>query len=76
MASKNILYNILWLLLLVFIAWPISWFCAWWWCLLIALEGLFPFIKDCTDFLEKIISWPRTVGSAMIRGDSQFPAPW
>ena len=47
-----------------------------WWVLLIAFEDLFPFIKQCTDFLEKIISWPRIVGSAMIRGDNQFPAPW
>jgi len=39
-------------------------------------KGLFPFIKDCADFLEKIISWPRVVGSACLRGDKTFPAPW
>jgi hypothetical protein len=76
MASSSILYNILWLLLLVFIAWPVSWFLAWWWCLLIAFEGLFPVVKQATDFLEKMISWPRTVGKAMLSGDKDFPMPW
>jgi hypothetical protein len=76
MASKNLLYSIIWLLLLFFIAWPISWFCAWFWVILIAFEGLFPVIKDCADFLEKIITWPRVVGSACLRGDSTFPSPW
>ena len=76
MGSSNIIYSILWLILLIFITLPVSWFCAFWWCLLIAFESLFPFIKTCTDFLEKVISWPRVVGSAMIRGDQSFPAPW
>jgi hypothetical protein len=76
MAGSNIIYMIIWFLLLLFIAWPISWFCAWWWCVLIAFESLFPFIKDCADFLEKIISWPRVVGRACLTGDKQFPSPW
>jgi len=74
--AEKILYSFIWFLLLIFIAWPIAWFCAWWWCVLIALEGLFPFIKDAADFLEKIITWPRVVGSAVLRGDKQFPSPW
>ena len=76
MASTKILYTIIWFLLLFFIAWPVAWFCAWWWIVFIALEALFPFIKDAAEFLEKIVSWPRTVGSAMIWGDAHFPAPW
>jgi hypothetical protein len=74
--ASTIIYSILWLLLLVFIAWPISWFCAWWWVVLISFESLFPVIKSASEFLEKIVSWPRSVGSAMIKGDTQFPAPW
>ncbi len=74
--ASTIIYSILWLLLLIFIAWPISWFCAWWWVVLISFESLFPIIKQASEFLEKIVSWPRTVGSAMIKGDTQFPAPW
>ena len=76
MAKDGILYSLLWALLLFVIAWPVAWFCAWWWCVCIALESLFPFIKDAADFLEKLVSWPRTVGSHMIRGDKAFPAPW
>lgn len=74
--ASNIVYSIVWFLLLVFITLPVAWFCSWWWCVLIAFESLFPFIKDCADFLEKIITWPRVVGSACIRGDSTFPTPW
>lgn len=74
--ASNIIYSILWALLLFFIAYPVAWFCAWWWIVLIAFEGLFPVIKTCTDFLEKLVSWPRGVGSAMIRGDSAFPTPF
>eukprot|EP00986_Skeletonema_menzelii_P000995 scaffold274_cov144-Skeletonema_menzelii.AAC.18 len=76
MAEKNFLFSIIWALLLFFIAWPLAWFCAWWWCLFIAFEGLFPFIKDITDFLFKIVSWPRVVGSAVLRGDPSFPTPF
>eukprot|EP00585_Thalassiosira_rotula_P004116 CAMPEP_0196143718 /NCGR_PEP_ID=MMETSP0910-20130528/13680_1 /TAXON_ID=49265 /ORGANISM="Thalassiosira rotula, Strain GSO102" /LENGTH=76 /DNA_ID=CAMNT_0041405205 /DNA_START=106 /DNA_END=336 /DNA_ORIENTATION=+ len=76
MSGTNVLYSILWFIVLVCIAWPVSWFCAWWWVILIAFEGFFAFIKDATDFLEKIVSWPRVVGSAMVRGDKRFPSPF
>ena len=76
MAEKNIFYSIVWALLLFFIAWPLSWFCAWWWSVFIAFEGLFPIVKDVSDFLFKIISWPRIVGRAVVRGDSVFPGPF
>ena len=74
--SARYLFSLIWLLLLFFITWPIAWFCAWWWCLCIAFEGLFPFVKDITDFLFKIVSWPRVVGSAILRGDPSFPTPF
>ena len=74
--SARYLFSLIWLLLLFFIAWPLAWFCAWWWCLCIAFEGLFPFVKDITDFLFKIVSWPRVVGSAILRGDPSFPTPF
>jgi mannose/fructose/N-acetylgalactosamine-specific phosphotransferase system component IID len=76
MSEKNLLFSAIWALLLFFIAWPLAWFCAWWWCLFIAFEDLFPFVKDVTDFLFKIVSWPRIVGGAVIRGDKVFPTPF
>jgi hypothetical protein len=33
-------------------------------------------VKQATDFLEKMISWPRTVGKAVLNGDKDFPMPW
>jgi hypothetical protein len=32
--AKNILFAILWMLLLFFIAWPIALFCSWFWIIL------------------------------------------
>lgn len=32
--SKNIIFALLWIAVLVFIAWPIALFCAWFWIIL------------------------------------------
>ena len=39
-------------------------------------EACFGFIKGITDFLEKLITWPRDVGSAIANGTTSFPAPF
>lgn len=38
--AKNVLFGIIWLLLLIFIAWPIAWFCAGIWVFLQVSEEL------------------------------------
>ena len=72
---EKIGYSIAWAILLIFIAYPLSWFIAWWYILLLPLEGLFPFIKQATEFMEKLITWPREVGRAMLKGETSFPSP-
>jgi hypothetical protein len=48
-----IVYKILWTLVLIIIAWPLAYFCATWWVFLLPFEGIFVFIRDMNDFLEK-----------------------
>ena len=72
---EKIGYSIAWALLLIFIAYPLSWFIAWWWILLLPFEDVFPFIKQATEFMEKLITWPRSVGRAMLNGETAFPSP-
>jgi len=69
------MYSIIWALLLIFLALPLAWFIAWWWVLFIPFESLFPFVKQGTEFLEKIMCWPREVGRAMLKGETSFPSP-
>lgn len=68
-------FRIIWALMLVFLSYPVSWFFAFWWVLIIPFETAHPLIKTATEFLEKLISWPRLVGQAIIQGESTFPNP-
>lgn len=45
MAKTNILFSVLWALLLLFIVWPVSWFCAW-----VSLE-------ECFGRVSRLYSW-------------------
>eukprot|EP00984_Skeletonema_dohrnii_P000899 scaffold289_cov120-Skeletonema_dohrnii-CCMP3373.AAC.6 len=38
-------------------------------------EGCFSFVKDITDFLEKLITWPRDCGRAIGDCSPRFPKP-
>ena len=38
-------------------------------------ETLAPFFKQINDFLEKLITWPREVGKAILTCQTTFPAP-
>jgi hypothetical protein len=54
MAKNNkILFSILWIVLLVFLAWPIAAFCAAWWVIFLPFEGLHKIFVQITGFLEK-----------------------
>lgn len=129
--GRNILFGIIWILLLLFIAWPVAGFCAGIWIFLqvrtninnnyvdrcaqpgsahrgvlqyisiefmpIAastkgmqythvllflyslslkpFEALFPFVKQITAMLEKLITWPRDLGVAIKNCQESFPSP-
>ena len=34
MGNNNLIFSVIWLALLVFLAWPIAWACSWLWILL------------------------------------------
>lgn len=113
--GKNIIFSIIWLLLLLFIAWPIAGFCAGIWIFLQVsgmearcvdqtrtqyrsrvlggywlrklthdrsllfstqpFEAIFQFVKQITAFLEKLITWPRDLGKAIMTCQESFPSP-
>ncbi len=39
-------------------------------------EGCFTFVKDITDFLEKLITWPRDCGRAISDCATRCPTPF
>lgn len=50
---QKILYSIAWLLLLIFVAWPIAYFLSWWWVALMPFESMIDARKyrQCCDCL-------------------------
>jgi hypothetical protein len=75
MASGNPIYGLLWILLLVFIAWPLAGFAAGFYILLQPFESLFSVIKDLNAFLERFVTWPRECGKAIVNCKTSFPQP-
>eukprot|EP00563_Minutocellus_polymorphus_P009882 CAMPEP_0181025822 /NCGR_PEP_ID=MMETSP1070-20121207/3305_1 /TAXON_ID=265543 /ORGANISM="Minutocellus polymorphus, Strain NH13" /LENGTH=76 /DNA_ID=CAMNT_0023102961 /DNA_START=36 /DNA_END=266 /DNA_ORIENTATION=+ len=75
MSSGNPLFAVLWAVLLFFIAWPVAGICAGLWLLLQPFEAVLPFLKQVTEFLEKLLTWPRTCGKAIADCSQSFPAP-
>eukprot|EP01082_Thalassiosira_pseudonana_P001092 g1478.t1 g1478 contig10:2171235-2171876(+) len=74
--AKNPIFAVLWIALLFFLAWPVAGICAGIWLLLMPFEGCFKFVKDITDFLEKIITWPRDCGKAIGDCSTRCPTPF
>lgn len=50
---EKIVYSIIWVLLLLFVAWPLACFCAAWWIFFLPLEAFLPVLRDANNFLEK-----------------------
>jgi hypothetical protein len=38
-------------------------------------EAVFKFVKDIDNFLEKLITWPRDLGNAIMNCQQSFPSP-
>jgi hypothetical protein len=74
--STKAMMSVIWLLMLIFLAWPVAGFCAAWWVFFIALEKFHPVVPQITGFLESIMTWPRDVGAAILTGQSSFPKPF
>jgi len=39
-------------------------------------EALFRFVRDLTDFLERLITWPRECGRAIVDCSRSCPTPF
>jgi hypothetical protein len=66
----NPLFSILWILVLLFIAWPIAGIIAGIYILLLPFGACIKPIKEVNDFLYKIVSWPYSVGQYIATGKS------
>eukprot|EP00533_Pseudo-nitzschia_delicatissima_P004707 CAMPEP_0116094330 /NCGR_PEP_ID=MMETSP0327-20121206/9073_1 /TAXON_ID=44447 /ORGANISM="Pseudo-nitzschia delicatissima, Strain B596" /LENGTH=77 /DNA_ID=CAMNT_0003585925 /DNA_START=56 /DNA_END=289 /DNA_ORIENTATION=+ len=77
MAKNNFFYSIIWLVVLVFLAWPLAMAVSWIWILLQPIEAVLPEpVKSINRFLEKLVTWPRDLGYAITKGQASFPAPF
>lgn len=124
--KRNLVYQIIWIVFLMVLVWPLAWTISPVWIVLLALEAfipqgatlpshgtmlcsgdfkhcsavaklnfsdiLTPFlsdayvfpspfhrwyqkVKEINDFLEKLLTWPRTMGFAIRDGRESFPNP-
>jgi len=71
----NVLYSIVWILLLFFVAWPIATIVSPFWILLMPFEDLLGCISDINGFLERFVKWPRDVGTAIVNCSNNCPQP-
>jgi hypothetical protein len=51
-------YSVAWTLLLLFIAWPLSYFSASWWIFFLPFEERYECIREVQEFLEKLVYFP------------------
>merc|ERR1712224_232816 len=80
MDAKCIISAILWLLLLIFVAWPVAGFCAAWYILLSPIKVVLMFLLgDTCSCLESIIKllhqgvcWPESCAQKMVEGSSDY----
>jgi hypothetical protein len=59
----NILWSILWIILLLFIVWWIAGLAAWLYILIVPFAACIPLLKPLTDFLLKVVTFPYEVGT-------------
>jgi hypothetical protein len=52
-AMEKICYSLIWILLLLFVAWPLAGFCAGWWLFFQPFEAFLGVVKEVDNFLEK-----------------------
>lgn len=70
--AKNPLFSILWILLLVFIAWPVAGFCAGFW-ILLQVRDVFLLVLDWKGNLHVPVRLDSLAAGRFV-GDSSIPA--
>lgn len=66
--DMNVLWAIIWFLVLWFLAWPIGFFCAGWYVCLSPIEACLDAIKAVTELLMKGVMLPLEVAKHMVEG--------
>ncbi|CAH3045825.1 unnamed protein product [Pocillopora meandrina] len=64
----NVLWAIIWFLVLWFLAWPVGFFCAGWYVCLSPIEACVDAIKAVTELLMKGVMLPLEVAKHMVEG--------
>lgn len=67
--------SIFWVLIVFYLVWPIALAVAGFWILLMPFEACFPFVLRITSFFERLVTWPREFGHAIMSGTESFPEP-
>lgn len=70
MSGGQILWAIVWFLVLLFLAWPIGFFCAGWYVCLTPFEACIDGMKSVTTLLRKGVTLPFAVSHRMVKGKS------
>lgn len=66
--DMNVLWAIIWFLVLWFLAWPVGFFCAGWYVCLSPIEACLDAIKAVTELLMKGVMLPLEVAKHMVEG--------
>lgn len=68
----GLLWSLIWLLLLIFIGWPIGFLVAWLYILLLPFSACISLVRDACDFLLKVVQLPVTCAQNMMEMKSVF----
>ena len=66
--EMNVLWAIIWLLVLWFLAWPVGFFCAGWYVCLSPFEACVDAMKGLTELLMRGVKLPLEVAQHMVEG--------
>ena len=64
--GAGILWAILWILILIFLGWPIAFFVAWLWICLMPFAVCMSFLKDIIEALQKVVMLPQTIAENIV----------
>ena len=68
----NVLFSVLWLIVLLFIGWPVAGFCAGFYILFAPFEPCISACSQIQELLMKGIQWPKALGKAIMDGSDKM----
>ena len=73
LSCNKVFWRILWIILLIWVAWPVAMFAASFWLGLQPFEALIDVLQIVNRLLEQVVTWPRGFGKAIANGDENLP---